>query len=108
MAIVPGAVGLFVVVSAWWCYYYLVTVLVSLDKEIENCMPRLGTESKTLMTRALAIDCARLSSLRAAATVHEEMKRGLASLVAITNIAPFVGIFGSVIGIVNSFKGESN
>lgn len=40
---------------------------------------------------------------RSAAIVHEEMREGLSSLATIATIAPLVGVFGTVIGIVNSF-----
>src|SRR5229473_693022 len=39
------------------------------------------------------------------ATVHAEMKRGLSALATIGSTAPFVGLFGTVVGILNAFKG---
>ena len=33
------------------------------------------------------------------------MKRGLNSLATISSVAPFFGVFGTVLGIVNSFTG---
>ena len=33
------------------------------------------------------------------------MKRGLNSLATISSIAPFIGLFGTHLGIVNSFRG---
>jgi biopolymer transport protein ExbB len=42
---------------------------------------------------------------RASAIVHAELKRGLGSLATIGSTAPFVGLFGTVIGIINAFKG---
>lgn len=33
------------------------------------------------------------------------MKRGINSLATISSIAPFIGLFGTLIGIVNSFHG---
>ncbi|MGA2597550.1 MAG: MotA/TolQ/ExbB proton channel family protein [Bryobacteraceae bacterium] len=44
---------------------------------------------------------------RSAAVVHEQMKDGVSSLATIATIAPLVGVFGTVIGIVNSFVGIS-
>jgi biopolymer transport protein ExbB/biopolymer transport protein TolQ len=35
------------------------------------------------------------------------MKRGLAGLATIGSTAPFVGLFGTVVGIINAFKGIS-
>ncbi len=42
---------------------------------------------------------------RATAIVHAEMKRGLGGLATIGSTAPFVGLFGTVVGIINAFKG---
>ena len=42
---------------------------------------------------------------RASAIVHAEMKRGLSGLATIGSTAPFVGLFGTVVGIINAFKG---
>ncbi|MBM3775069.1 MAG: flagellar motor protein MotA [Acidobacteria bacterium] len=44
---------------------------------------------------------------RAEAIVHAELKRGVSSLATIGSTAPFVGLFGTVVGIVNAFKGIS-
>lgn len=44
---------------------------------------------------------------RASAIVHAEMKRGLSGLATIGSTAPFVGLFGTVVGIINAFKGIS-
>lgn len=42
---------------------------------------------------------------RAEAIVHAELKRGLSGLATIGATAPFVGLFGTVVGILNAFKG---
>ncbi len=44
---------------------------------------------------------------RAEALVHAELKRGVATLATIGSSAPFVGLFGTVVGIINAFKGIS-
>jgi biopolymer transport protein ExbB len=44
---------------------------------------------------------------RSSAEVHLEMKRGLRGLATIASTAPFVGLFGTVLGILNAFKGCS-
>jgi biopolymer transport protein ExbB/biopolymer transport protein TolQ len=44
---------------------------------------------------------------RASAIVHAELKRGLSGLATIGSTAPFVGLFGTVVGIINAFKGIS-
>jgi biopolymer transport protein ExbB len=45
---------------------------------------------------------------RAEAIVHAELKRGISSLATIGSSAPFVGLTGTVLGIINAFKGISN
>ena len=37
--------------------------------------------------------------------LHGQLKRGLSGLATIGATAPFVGLFGTVIGIINSFRG---
>jgi biopolymer transport protein ExbB/biopolymer transport protein TolQ len=41
---------------------------------------------------------------RAEAIVHAELKRGLGGLATIGSTAPFVGLFGTVVGILNAFR----
>lgn len=42
---------------------------------------------------------------RSAATLHLHMARGLSGLATVAATAPFVGMFGTVAGIFNSFPG---
>jgi biopolymer transport protein ExbB/biopolymer transport protein TolQ len=42
---------------------------------------------------------------RAEAIVHSELKRGISSLATIGSTGPFVGLFGTVVGIINAFRG---
>jgi biopolymer transport protein ExbB/biopolymer transport protein TolQ len=42
---------------------------------------------------------------RAEAIVNSELKRGVSSLATIGSTAPFVGLFGTTVGIINAFKG---
>jgi biopolymer transport protein ExbB/biopolymer transport protein TolQ len=53
------------------------------------------------------IDASRRALERAEAIVHAELKRGISSLATIGSSAPFVGLFGTVLGIINAFKGIS-
>ena len=39
--------------------------------------------------------------------MHAELKRGVSTLATIGSTGPFVGLFGTVIGIINAFKGIS-
>ena len=41
---------------------------------------------------------------RAEAIVHAELKRGLSSLATIGSTAPFIGLLGTVVGILTAFK----
>lgn len=44
---------------------------------------------------------------RAHAIVNAELSRGLSGLATIGSTAPFVGLFGTVVGIINAFQGIS-
>ena len=44
---------------------------------------------------------------RATAIVHSELERGIGGLATIGSTAPFVGLFGTVVGIINAFQGIS-
>jgi biopolymer transport protein ExbB/biopolymer transport protein TolQ len=52
-----------------------------------------------------AVESVRLAVERAAALTTAEMKRGLGGLATIGATAPFVGLLGTVIGIINAFTG---
>jgi biopolymer transport protein ExbB/biopolymer transport protein TolQ len=54
-----------------------------------------------------AIEASRRALERAEAIVHAELKRGVGSLATIGSTAPFVGLFGTVVGIMNAFKSIS-
>jgi biopolymer transport protein ExbB len=54
---------------------------------------------------AEVIEAAKRGLERSVAIVHAEMKRGLSALATIGSTAPFVGLFGTVVGILNAFKG---
>jgi len=53
------------------------------------------------------IDASRRALERSEAIVHAELKRGVSGLATIGSTAPFVGLFGTVAGIINAFKGIS-
>jgi biopolymer transport protein ExbB/TolQ len=58
-----------------------------------------------LVADAELIEAAKRGLDRSVAIVHAEMKRGLSGLATIGSTAPFVGLFGTVVGIINAFKG---
>lgn len=52
-----------------------------------------------------AVDASRRALADTEALVNKDLKRGLGYLAAIGSIAPFVGLLGTVIGILNAFNG---
>jgi biopolymer transport protein ExbB len=50
------------------------------------------------------IEASKRALERAEAIVHAELKRGLGGLATIGSTAPFVGLFGTVLGILEAFK----
>jgi biopolymer transport protein ExbB len=53
------------------------------------------------------IEASKRALERTEAIVHAELKRGLGGLATIGSTAPFVGLFGTVFGILNAFRGIS-
>ncbi len=53
------------------------------------------------------IEASKRALERASAIVHAELKRGVSSLATIGSTAPFVGLFGTVLGIIHAFQGIS-
>jgi biopolymer transport protein ExbB len=53
------------------------------------------------------VEASRRALERAEAIVHSEMDRGISSLATIGSTGPFVGLFGTVVGIINAFRGIS-
>jgi biopolymer transport protein ExbB len=54
------------------------------------------------------IEASKRALERAEAIVHAELKRGVSGLATIGSTAPFVGLFGTVVGIINAFRSISN
>jgi len=50
------------------------------------------------------IEASKRALERAEAIVHAELKRGLSGLATIGSTAPFVGLLGTVVGILNAFR----
>ena len=53
------------------------------------------------------VDASRRALERAEAITHAELKRGVSTLATIASSSPFVGLFGTVVGIINAFQGIS-
>ena len=54
------------------------------------------------------IEASKRALERASAIVHAELKRGVSTLATIGSTAPFVGLFGTVLGIIHAFEGIAN
>jgi biopolymer transport protein ExbB/biopolymer transport protein TolQ len=52
-----------------------------------------------------AVESVRLAVERASALTTAEMKKGLGGLATIGSTAPFIGLLGTVVGIINAFTG---
>jgi len=50
------------------------------------------------------IEASKRALERAEAIVHAELKRGVSGLATIGSTGPFVGLFGTVVGIINAFS----
>lgn len=57
------------------------------------------------VTELESIEAAKRGLARSAFNVHTDMSRRLSWLAMVGSIAPFVGLFGTVVGILNAFKG---
>jgi biopolymer transport protein ExbB/biopolymer transport protein TolQ len=57
------------------------------------------------MARDDVMDTVRRSIQRAAALTANDMKKGVPALATIGSTAPFVGLLGTVIGVINAFQG---
>jgi biopolymer transport protein ExbB/TolQ len=57
--------------------------------------------------KAEALKSAKRAAARSAAVVHGELKRGLNSLATVASTAPWVGLFGTVVGFHTSFGAVS-
>jgi biopolymer transport protein ExbB/TolQ len=51
------------------------------------------------------IETAQRGCLRASSIFDQELKRGLSILATIATSAPFIGLFGTISGIINAFRG---
>src|SRR5256885_15093078 len=51
------------------------------------------------------MDTVRRSIQRAAALTASDLKKGVSALATIGSTAPFVGLLGTVVGVINAFQG---
>jgi len=59
----------------------------------------------TGLSREDVLDTVRRSIQRASALTASDLKKGVAALATIGSTAPFVGLLGTVVGVINAFQG---
>lgn len=74
---------------------HLAKVTASGLAEFQTASPRMHEDK--------IVESARRTLERSQAIVHAELERGLAGLATIGSTAPFVGLFGTVVGILHAF-----
>jgi biopolymer transport protein ExbB/biopolymer transport protein TolQ len=62
-------------------------------------------ESGGGLNRDDLLDTVRRSIQRASALTASDLKKGVAALATIASTAPFVGLLGTVVGVINAFQG---
>ena len=62
-------------------------------------------ESASGLDRSDVMDTVRRAIQRAAALTASDLKKGVPALATIGSTAPFVGLLGTVIGVINAFQG---
>lgn len=72
-------------------------IVASALMAFESATPSLPLPQSVAMAR-------RAASI-STAEVHAKLKRGLSALATIASTSPFVGLFGTAIGILDAFKG---
>ena len=63
------------------------------------------SESGGNLSREDLLDTVRRAIQRASALTANDLKKGVASLATIGSTAPFVGLLGTVVGVINAFTG---
>src|SRR5713226_9287560 len=81
-------------------YSHLAKVLLSGLQEYQ-CQQESGGG----LTREDLMDTVRRSIQRASALTASDLKKGVSALATIGSTAPFVGLLGTVIGVINAFQG---
>ena len=76
-----------------------------LAKVLISGLHELQAHAKSNQIPGETIEAAKRALERATAIGIEDLKRGLGGLATIGSVAPFVGLFGTTIGIINAFQG---
>ena len=78
-----------------------------LAKVVEAGLQEYKSQGTSTELSGEQVESSRRACERAEAIVNAELKRGLSGLATIGATAPFVGLFGTTIGIINAFQGMS-
>jgi len=76
-----------------------------LAKVLVSGLHELQAHAKSKDIPGESIEASRRALERATAIAIEDLKRGLGGLATIGSTAPFVGLFGTTVGIINAFMG---
>ena len=79
-----------------------------LAKVVEAGLQEFRAQGSSTELSGDQIESSRRACERAEAIVNAELKRGLSGLATIGATAPFVGLFGTTVGIINAFQGMSS
>jgi biopolymer transport protein ExbB len=79
-----------------------------LAKVVEAGLQEFRAHSVSREIAGEQVESSRRACERAEAIVNAELKRGLSGLATIGATAPFVGLFGTTVGIINAFQGMSS
>ena len=74
-----------------------------LAKVVSSGLQEFAAHSESPATPQEQIEASKLALDRAEAIAHAELERGLAGLATVGSTAPFVGLLGTVIGIIDAF-----
>jgi len=75
-----------------------------LSRVVAAGLQEMQSESKEGVEGGLMLDAVRRSMDRESILVSAELKTGVASLATIGTTAPFIGLFGTVYGIIHAFE----
>ncbi len=69
---------------------------------------QLDTSRPSGLSGGDMVEAARRAIERETLITYSDFKKGIGSLATIATTAPFIGLFGTVIGIINAFRGMSS
>ena len=76
-----------------------------LSRVVAAGLQEMASESKEGVEGGLMLDAVRRSMDRESILVSAELKVGVSALATIGSTAPFIGLFGTVYGIIHAFEG---